>query len=63
MPGLTKTAALRGSARDVNADERIAVGLELAAAPVSGTLRILYPGLFPLHDPSGEWGKQGPKGG
>ena len=56
--GLTKSAAIRGSARDVVIDERIAVGLDLMSASVPTMLRLLYPNLYVVHDPSGDWGKQ-----
>jgi len=55
--GISKCAALRGGPRDVAADERTSVGLDIMAAPVSGALRLAYPALLPLHDPSGEWGR------
>ena len=56
VPGLTKSSALRGGHRDVNADERVVVGQDLVAASVAQTLRVAYPDLFVLHDPSGEAG-------
>ena len=55
--GITKLPALRGGARDVSPDERSAQGLEVMAAPVRALLRLLYPALLPVHDPSGDWGK------
>lgn len=55
--GLSKSAAIRGSARDVVIDERIAVGLDLMSASVPTMLRLLYPTLYVVHDPSGDWGK------
>ena len=51
--GLTKSAALRGAQRDVNADERVVAGLELMAAATPETLRTAYPNLYAVHDPSG----------
>ena len=62
--GITKLPALRGGARDVSPDERAAQGLEVMAAPVRPLLRLLYPALLPVHDPSGDWGRprSGPKG-
>jgi len=54
--GAIKCAALRGGAKDVNADERIAVGHELMAAPVEALCRAVYPDLYPLHDTSSDWG-------
>ena len=62
--GITKLPALRGGARDVSPDERAAQGLEVMAAPVRSLLRLLYPALLPVHDPSGDWGRprSGPKG-
>ena len=52
-----KSAAIRGSARDVVTDERIAVGLELMSASVPTLLRLLYPSLYAVHDANGDWGK------
>jgi protein transport protein SEC24 len=61
--GITKCGALRGGPRDVAADERTAVGLDIMAASVGGALRLAYPALLPLHDPSGEWGRPRPSDG
>lgn len=55
--GLLKTAALRGGGRDVNSDERAAVGHQLVACSVHDQLRLIYPSCYPLHDQSGSWGK------
>ena len=52
-----KSAAIRGSARDVVTDERIAVGLDLMGASVPTMLQLLYPSLYAVHDPQGDWGK------
>ena len=52
-----KTAAIRGSARDVLTDERIAVGLDLMSASTGTLLRLVYPNMYPLHDPQGPWGR------
>ncbi|GIL72053.1 hypothetical protein Vretimale_545 [Volvox reticuliferus] len=54
--GLMKCAAFRGGAKDVNADERIAVGHFLMAGGVDAVARLVYPAAFPLHNPSGPWG-------
>ena len=43
-------------------DERAAVGLEVMAASVPQLLRLLYPALYPVHDPAGDWGRPGPEG-
>ena len=61
--GITKLPALRGGARDVSPDERAAQGLEVMAAPVRSLLRLLYPAMLPVHDPSGEWGRPRNGGG
>ena len=53
----------RGGGKDVNADERIAVGHEIMAAPVDVLCRLVYPSLYPLHDPSGNWGTEDPASG
>lgn len=54
--GLLKSSAVRGGARDVVLDERIAVGLDLMSASVPTMLRLLYPSLYAVHDPQGSWG-------
>ena len=53
----------RGGAKDVNADERIAVGHEIMSAPVEELARLIYPALYALHDPSGPWGTEDPATG
>jgi hypothetical protein len=45
---------LRGGGRDVNADERVAVGTDMLSAPIETLLRLAYPTLLPLHDAAGE---------
>lgn len=52
--GLTKVAALRGSARDVNSDERVAVGFDMMSASVEALTKLLYPNLYPVYDMSGK---------
>ncbi|DBA76931.1 TPA: hypothetical protein ACH3X1_009527 [Trebouxia sp. C0004] len=55
--GLLKSSALRGGARDVLPDERILAGFEIMAAPTTELLRYLYPQLYTVSDPGGEWGR------
>lgn len=55
--GLLKCSALRGGARDVLPDERILAGFEIMAAPTAELLRYLYPSLYPVSDPAGDWGR------
>lgn len=55
--GIQKCAALRGGARDVILDERIAVGMDIMSAHVPALLRLVYPPLYPVADPSGDWGR------
>ncbi|KAK9828118.1 hypothetical protein WJX81_006860 [Elliptochloris bilobata] len=59
--GIMKSTALRGG-KEVVTDERAAVGLEVMAASVPQLLRLLYPALYPVHDPAGDWGRPGPDG-
>ena len=59
--GIIKSTALRGG-KEVVTDERAAVGLEVMAASVPQLLRLLYPALYPVHDPAGDWGRPGPDG-
>ena len=54
--GVLKTAALRGSGRDVNTDERAAVGHEIISGPVPDILRLAYPSCFRVDQLSGNWG-------
>lgn len=60
--GLLKTAAFRGTGRDVNADERATAMHAIASGPVEEILGMLYPACYPVHDPSadgGAWGGPG----
>ena len=38
-------------------DERILAGFEIMAAPTTELLRYLYPQLYTVSDPGGEWGR------
>lgn len=58
--GLAKTAALRGSGRDVSSDERTAVGHQMVACSVYDNLRLVYPSCYPVHELAGDWGKERP---
>ncbi|KAL6763866.1 COP-II coat subunit [Haematococcus lacustris] len=60
--GVVKSAALRGGAKDVNPDERMAVGYDMMSAPVAALARAAYPDLYPLHETGGDWGMEGPDG-
>lgn len=55
--GLLKTSALRGSGRDVNTDERAAVGYQIMTGCVPELLRLIYPACYRVDDPSGNWGR------
>lgn len=48
----------RGGAKDVASDERIAAGHLLMSAPCDTLARLVYPAIYPLHDPSGRWGTE-----
>lgn len=50
--GLSKCAAFRGGQRDVAVDERMAVSLAIQGAGVDDILRLAYPTLLAIHDPS-----------
>ena len=52
-PGLSKVAALRGTGRDVNSDERAAVGHEIISGSSYDILKLIYPSCYPVYDPSG----------
>ncbi|EFN54134.1 hypothetical protein CHLNCDRAFT_135519 [Chlorella variabilis] len=56
--GLLKTAALRGGGRDVNSDERAAVGHQMVSCSVYDQLRLIYPSCYPVYELAGDWGKE-----
>ncbi len=58
--GLTKTSALRGSGRDVNTDERTAVGHEIVTGSSYDALKLVYPSCYPIYEPTGALGRAGP---
>ena len=55
--GLLKTQALRGTARDVQTDERTAFAFDMYQACTEQLLQWVYPPLYPVHDASPPWGK------
>ncbi len=55
--GLLKTAALRGTSKDVQTDERTAYSFDMSQACTEQLLQWVYPPLYPLHDTSTPWGK------
>lgn len=57
--GLVKSAALRGSGRDVNTDERAAVAAEITTGGVDDILRLIYPACYRVDDAAGGWGREG----
>ena len=61
-PGLLSSPALRGTMRDVQSDERASFGFDVNAASVAQLLAWVYPALYPVHDPTGDWGRPGPDG-
>ena len=46
----------RGGGKDVQADERIAAIHWVMQTPLDSLIRLLYPTVYPLHDPSEPWG-------
>ena len=48
--------------RDVQSDERVSFGFDINAASVDQLLAWVYPRLYPVHDPAGDWGRPGPDG-
>ena len=64
--GLLKTTALRGSGKDVNTDERAAVGAQIVTAPVVDIVKLCYPSCYRVDDRTGDWGRprdgEGPSG-
>ena len=55
--GLLKSAALRGSGRDVNTDERAAVGHHIATGCVESMLKLVYPSFYRVDTEQGAWGQ------
>lgn len=55
--GLLKTAALRGTGRDVNSDERAAVSAQIMTGPVGDIVKLCYPACYRVDDRSGDWGQ------
>ena len=53
IPGLGKIAALRGTGRDVNTDERTAVGHEVVTGSSYDILKLIYPACYPVYEPTG----------
>ena len=54
--GLLKSAALRGSGRDVNTDERAAVSHQITTGNVPDLIRLIYPSCYRVDKPEGPWG-------
>ena len=56
---IMKCGALRGGAKEVAPDERIAFGFDLMSSNTERMLRMVYPAVFPLHRPAdgGPWGQ------
>jgi len=55
---LTKVAALRGAARDVNSDERVAVGFEMMASSADQMAKLIYPSMYAVFDMTVPWGTE-----
>eukprot|EP00889_Picochlorum_renovo_P008544 jgi/Picre1/35574/NNA_003035.t1 len=54
--GLLKTAALRGSGRDVNTDERAAVSHHITTGTIRDLVKLMYPSCYRVDQESGNWG-------
>lgn len=54
--GMLKCSAIRGSGRDVNTDERAAVGHSIITGSAYDIVKLCYPSCYPVHSPSGNWG-------
>ena len=48
--------------RDVSNDDRAAFCFDISSASVDQLLTWVYPSLYPVHDPSGDWGKPDAQG-
>ncbi len=56
--GLLKSAALRGTGRDVNTDERAAVSHQVTTANVPDLMRLIYPSCYRVDQEAGPWGSK-----
>jgi len=54
--------ALRGGAKDVGVDDRVAVSYQMMSMSVAATLRFLYPTMYALHELGEDVGTPGPDG-
>jgi len=57
-----KCKALRGGAKDVGVDDRVAVSYQMMSMSVAATLRFLYPTMYALHELGEDVGTPGPDG-
>lgn len=56
--GLMRSSAFRGGAREVGADERIVAMHRTMESSVESFCRLVYPNVYPIHDPAGPWGTE-----
>lgn len=54
--------ALRGSMRELSTDDRTVAAFEVNAASVDQILTLVYPAMYPVHDPAGDWGRPDEQG-
>lgn len=57
--GLLKSAALRGTGRDVNTDERAAVSHQVTTSNVPDLVKLVYPSCYRVDQEAGPWGSRG----
>ena len=56
--GLIRSSGLRGGFKDTLIDDRMVALYSLMEAPIDTFVRIVYPTVYVLHDPSGPWGQE-----
>lgn len=53
------SSGLRGGFKDVPIDDRMVALYSLMEAPMDAFMRLVYPSVYAVHDPSGRWGEEG----
>jgi protein transport protein SEC24 len=56
--GLIRSSGLRGGFKDTLIDDRMVALYSLMEAPIDTFVRIVYPTVYVVHDPSGPWGQE-----
>lgn len=48
--------------RELSTDDRTVAAFEVNAASVDQILTLVYPAMYPVHDPAGDWGRPDEQG-